>query len=120
MADDNKTPGKGKEAGAGAGTSRPCPPLASVDDHGKPIAYGYDPEKKVATEHDREVFPNGPPAKGRFVPKNPDQKYRLLIGKFIGEDGIEYVAGVAGRDIVPESTKHPDGLSHWPEKFQPI
>lgn len=71
-------------------------------------------------EYDHDAFPFGPPSVGKFIPKNPNQKYRLLIGQYVGEDGIQYIAGVRNRDIVPESTKHPEGLARWPEKFQPL
>lgn len=79
---------------------------------GRPIAPNGD--------YDHDVFPFGPPSVGKYIPHNPNQKYRLLIGQYVGEDGIQYTAGVHGRDIVPESTKHPEGLARWPEKFQPL
>lgn len=70
--------------------------------------------------YDHEKYPLGPPSIGKYKPKSPGQKYRLLYSQYVGEDGVLYLAGVPGRDIVPESHKHPEGLARWPEKFQPL
>lgn len=69
-------------------------------------------------DYDHDKYPFGPPTRGKFTPRNPGAKYKLLVSQYVGEDGVLYLAGVPGRDIVPESTKHPDGLARWPEKFQ--
>lgn len=74
--------------------------------------------KAPPIEYDHDQYPYGPPTRGKYTPKNPEAKYKLIVSQYVGEDGILYLAGVPGRDIVPESTKHPEGLARWPEKFQ--
>jgi hypothetical protein len=76
------------------------------------------PHKAPPDNYDHDKYPFGPPVKGKYRPKNANAKYRLLVGQYVGEDGKQYIAGVPDKDIVPESTKHPEGLARWPEKFQ--